>query len=245
MLQIAICDDNNSELLQIKQIVEKFKASHSSKYNIKCDTFSSSLDLLMAMENGLNYDLLILDVVMPLMTGIEVATEIRKKNYISKIVFLTSSREFAVDSYKVDAFYYLLKPIKKEGLIPLLEKACADIADQKEKGILVKCKTCLTKIFLYNLEYTEVLGRTLFFHLTNGEVLESYGTMSQLENDLLWDKRFVKPHRSYIVNLDCVNRITDKDIITFSNKPIPISRELYKNIKQAYIDYSFDGLKNP
>jgi len=241
MLQIAICDDNNNELLQINQIVEEFRASHSSKYNIKCDTFLSSLDLLMATENRKSYDLLILDVVMPLMTGIEVSTEIRQKSNLSKIIFLTSSREFAVDSYKVDAFYYLLKPISKEELIPILEKACADIADEKEKGILVKCKTCLTKILLHNLEYTEVLGRTLFFHLTSGEVLESYGTMSQLENDLLRDKRFIKPHRSYIVNMDCIHRITDKDIITFTNKPIPISRELYKNIKQAYIDYSFDG----
>ena len=241
MLQIAICDDNNNQLLQIKQIVEKFKAFNSSKYNIKCDTFSSSLDLLMATENLINYDLLILDVVMPLMTGIEVATEIRKKNNLSKIIFLTSSRDFAVDSYKVDAFNYLLKPIRKEGLIPILEKACADITDEKEKGIIVKSKTCLTRVFLYTLEYTEVLGRKLFFHLKSGEVLESYGTMSQLENDLLRDKRFIKPHRSYIVNMDCIHRITDKDIITFSNKPIPISRELYKNIKQAYIDYSFDG----
>ncbi|AFQ43327.1 LytR/AlgR family response regulator transcription factor [Desulfosporosinus meridiei] len=241
MLHIAICDDNYNELLQINQIVEEFRASHSSKYNIKCDIFSSSLDLLAATENRKSYDLLILDVVMPLMTGIEVATEIRQKSNLSKIIFLTSSREFAVDSYKVDAFYYLLKPISKEELMPILEKACTEIADEKEKGILVKCKTCLTKILLHNLEYTEVLGRTLFFHLTTGEVLESYGTMSQLENDLLRDKRFIKPHRSYIVNMDSIHRITDKDIITFSNKPIPVSRELYKTIKQAYIDYSFEG----
>lgn len=241
MLQIAICDDNNTELLQIKQIVEKFKASHILKYNIKYDTFLSGLDFLMATENGVNYDLLILDVVMPMMTGIEIATEIRKKNNISKIVFLTSSREFAVDSFKVDAFHYLLKPIKKEGLIPILEKACANIVDKKEKGIIVKCKTCLTNVFLHNIEYIEVLGRTLFFHLTSGEVLESLGTISQLENDLLSDNRFIKPHRSYIVNMDSIHRITDKDIITFSNKPVPISRELYKNTKQTYIDYSFDG----
>jgi len=107
MLQIAICDDNNTELLLIEQIVETFKASHISKYNIKCDTFSNGLDLLKTTENGISYDILILDVVMPLITGIEVAAEIRKSNNLSKIVFLTSSREFAVDSYKVNAFYYL------------------------------------------------------------------------------------------------------------------------------------------
>lgn len=241
MLQIAICDDNDIELLQIKQIVENFKASHISKYNIKCDTFLSGLDLLLATENGKSYDILILDVVMPLMTGIEVALEIREKNNISKIIFLTSSREFAVDSYKVDAFYYLLKPITKEGLIPILERACADIVNKVGNKIIVKCKTGLTKVFLHNIEYAEVLGRTLFFHLTSGEVLESLGTMSQLEMDLLSDKRFIKPHRSYIVNMNFIHRITNKDIITFSNKPVPISRELYKNVKQTYIGYSFDG----
>ncbi len=244
MLQIAICDDNNTELLLIEQIVETFKASHISKYNIKCDTFSNGLDLLKTTENGIRYDILILDVVMPLITGIEVAAEIRKSNNLSKIVFLTSSREFAVDSYKVNAFYYLLKPIKKEELIPILEMACADIVDKREKGIIIKSKMCLTKVFYHRLEYIEVLRRTLFFHLTNGEVLESLGTMSQLENDLLSDKRFIKPHRSYIVNMDYIHRFTDKDIITFSNSPVPISRELYKNIKQTYIDYSFDGCNN-
>ena len=241
MLQIAICDDNNLELLQIQQIVETFKSSHISRYNINCDTFLNALDLLLKVENGINYDILILDVVMPLLTGIEVAMEIRKINDISKIIFLTSSREFAVDSYKVDAFYYLLKPIDKEGLIAILERTFADIVDKKEKSLIVKCKTSFTKVFIHNLEYTEVNGRILFFHLTSGEVLESSGTMSLLENDLLCDKRFIKPHRSYIVNMECIYRITDKDIITFSNKPIPISRALYKNIKQAYIDYSFDG----
>ncbi|EHQ88478.1 LytR/AlgR family response regulator transcription factor [Desulfosporosinus youngiae] len=244
MLQIAICDDNNTELLLIEQIVETFKASHISKYNIKCDTFSNGLDLLKTTENGISYDILILDVVMPLITGIEVAAEIRKSNNLSKIVFLTSSREFAVDSYKVNAFYYLLKPIKKEELIPILEMACSDIVDKREKGIIIKSKMCLTKVFYHRLEYIEVLRRTLFFHLTNGEVLESLGTMSQLENDLLSDKRFIKPHRSYIVNMDYIHSFTDKDIITFSNSPVPISRELYKNIKQTYIDYSFDGCNN-
>lgn len=241
MLQIAICDDSDIELSHMSQIIEELKTSIISKYNIQCDTYLSGLDLLMSVENGTNYDIIILDVVMPFMTGIEVAMEIRKKNTISKIVFLTSSPDFAVDSYKVDAYYYLLKPIKKEGLIPILEKACDDIVDKQELGIIVKCKTCLTKILLHNLEYTEVIGRRLIFHLTSGEVLESLGTISQLENDLLDYKRFIKPHRSYIVNMDCIQRITDKEIITFSNSRIPIARDVYKKNKQVYIDYSFSG----
>ncbi len=241
MLQIAVCDDNEVELKQIIQIVEAFKTSYFSRYDIRYETFRNGLDLLMAAtEDGTHFDIIILDILMPLMTGIEVASEIRKRNSISKIIFLTSSHEFAVDSYKVDAFYYSLKPIKKEGLFPLLEKACANINNKKDHEIIIKYKTSLTKVFLHNIEYTEVAARTLYFHLTSGEVLETLGTLRQLENSLLSDKRFIKPHRSYIVNMDCINRITDKDIFTFSNKPIPISRGLYKTVKQAYIDYSFD-----
>jgi DNA-binding LytR/AlgR family response regulator len=240
MLQIAICDDYDLELTQIIHIVEAFKTSYLSRYDIRYETFRSGLDLLMAVtEDGARFDIIILDILMPLMTGIEAAAEIRKKNTISKIIFLTSSPEFAVDSYKVDAFYYALKPITKEGLIPLLEKACEEIIMKNDPEIIVKCKTSLTKVFLHNIEYTEVVARTLFFHLTSGEVLETLGTLKQLETSLLNDKRFIKPHRSYIVNMDCINRITEKDIFTFSNKPIPISRELYKTVKQAYIDYSF------
>lgn len=247
MLQIAICDDNKIELLHMKQIVEEFKASHISIFNLKCDIFSSSLDLLMVTEKGKNYDILVLDILMPLMTGIQVATEIRKRNTSAKIIFLTSSPEFAVDSYAVNAFYYLLKPIEKEKLIPILEEACSHTVHKNEKGIIVKCKDCLTKIPLYKIEYAEILGRKLFFHLTNGGVMESLGTLSELENDLLSDKRFIKPYRSFIVNMDCIQRITGKDIITFSNKSVPIARKIYKNIRQTYIDYSFavdgEGIK--
>ncbi|MFA6808368.1 MAG: LytTR family DNA-binding domain-containing protein [Eubacteriales bacterium] len=245
MIKIALCDDNNIELLQIKQIVEEFKSSYISKYIIKCHTFLNGIDLLSAMENGISYDIIILDIVMPLITGIDVATEIRKKNNISKIIFLTSSREFAIDSYKVDAFHYLLKPIKDEALMLILEKACADIVYIKEKGIIVKTKTCLVKVFLHNLEFTEISGRKLCFHLSNGKVLETLGTMNHIEKDLLSNKQFFKPHRSFIINMDHVHCITDKNIITPSNKLVPISRENYKIFKQTYFDYSFAGYKDP
>ncbi|MFA6807613.1 MAG: LytTR family DNA-binding domain-containing protein [Eubacteriales bacterium] len=244
MLQIALCDDNNSELLQLKQLLGEFTAAHISNYIIQYHTFSNGFDLLSATENGISYDIIILDVVMPVLSGINIATEIRKKDSISKIIFLTSSRDFALDSYKVDAYHYLLKPIKSVELIPILEKACEDVVNTKGKGIIVKTKTCLTKVFLHNIEFTEISGRNLCFHLSNGKILESLCTMNYFENDLLINKRFFKPHRSFIVNMDYIDRITDRNIITSSNKIVPISRERYTILKQTYIDYSFDRYEN-
>ena len=243
-LKIAICDDNNIELLKISKIVEEFIDAHLSEHSITYSAFQNGTDLLVAIEKGQVFDIFLLDVVMPLMNGIQLADEIRNKNTVSKIIFLTSAPEYAVDSYSVDAFYYLLKPIKKDGLIPLLEKAITDIFDKAEKHIIVKCVAGLSKIFLSKLQYAEVIGRTMCFHLKNGEDLESYfGTMSQLEAQLLPDKRFVKPHRSYIVNMDCIKNLVPEGITTVTGAFIPISRNIYKEVKQAYIDYSFDGVE--
>jgi len=241
-LKIAICDDNNIELLQISKIVEEFIDAHLSEHSITYSAFQNGTDLLVAIEKGQVFDIFILDVVMPLMSGIQLADEIRNNNTVSKIIFLTSSPEYAVDSYSVDAFYYLLKPIKKESLIPLLEKASSDIFDKVEKHIIIKCGACLSKIFLNKLQYVEVIGRTMCFHLRNGEVLEIFGTMVQLEAELLSEKRFVKTHRSYIVNMDCIKNLANEGITTVNGAFIPISRNIYKEVKQAYIDYSFDSV---
>lgn len=243
-MDIAICDDNNIELLQISKIVEEFIDTHLVEHSITYSAFQNSTDLLLAIDNGKVFDILLLDIVMSPMNGIQLAYEIRNKNTVSKIIFLSSTPEYAVDSYSVDAFYYLLKPIKKERLIPLLERASTDILDKMGKYIIVKCRAGISKIFLSKLQYIEVIGRTICLHLKSGEVLESFGTMVNFEAQLLPDKRFAKPHRSYIVNMDYIKNFSPEGITTTTGAFIPISRNIYKEVKQVYIDYSFDGGKD-
>lgn len=239
-MNIALCDDNEADLLQVMQITEEFKSLHQSEYDLKYTTFSNGIDLLAAIEKGKYFDIFLLDVVMSGINGIELANEIRNKNAVSKIIFLTTSTEYAVDSYRVDAFYYLLKPIEKTKLISLLKKACADIFDKREKHIIVKSQTGLTKIYLHCIQYVDVMGRNIFFHLKSGEIFMSPCSISQIESELLTDKRFIKTHRAYIVNMDCIKNIAPGGITTFSNATILISRKAFKEVKQKYIDYSFD-----
>ena len=239
MLRIAICDDDEEELLYVEKIIQAFKAMHS-EIDIIFEVFTTGVDLIAALENKTTFDIILLDVVMPTLNGIETAQEIRRKSNAAKIIFITSTPEFAVDSYDVDAFYYALKPIIEAKLIPILDKALSNISRQR-KNILLKTKIGVSKIYLDDIEYLEIIGRTIYYHLRNGEIIECTGVISQHEYDLLISRQFVKPHRSFIVNMDFIDTISSYEIKTLSSAQIPISRANYQKVKKEYIDYYFEG----
>ena len=109
MIQIAFCDDDQTVLDQLSALLEKYRAQRCVQ--IQCTAFHSPLDLLAEIEKGTRYDILFLDVIMPAENGITAAKEIRQHDNVVKIIFLTSSAEFAVESYVVGAYFYQLKPI--------------------------------------------------------------------------------------------------------------------------------------
>jgi DNA-binding LytR/AlgR family response regulator len=238
MMKIVICDDNNQELLYIIRFMEEYKNCFAEE-KMEVFPFVSSMELLAQLESGQHFDVFLLDVVMPRINGIELATDIRKNDQVAKIIFLTSTSEFAVESYSVGAFNYLLKPIQKDKLFSVLEKACNDISNGLKQYLVVKTPTSLSKVFLHELIYVEVQGRTIFFHQKDGVTLESTNTISQVEAILLINKHFIKPHRSYIVNLDYIKHLSQDGFTTTSDLFIPVSRNVFKAVKQAYINYSF------
>ena len=109
MIQIAFCDDDQTVLDQLSALLEKYRAQRCVQ--IQCTAFHSPLDLLAEIEKGTRYDILFLDVIMPAENGITAAKEIRQYDNVVKIIFLTSSAEFAVESYVVGAYFYQIKPI--------------------------------------------------------------------------------------------------------------------------------------
>ena len=117
-MKIAICDDEISVLNEIKSLLAEYCKDYDRE--ISCDVFQSPLELLTKMEQSGCYDALFLDILMNDDNGIEVARELRKTDKDVRIVFLTSSPEFAVQSYTVGAFYYELKPVRRESFLSLL-----------------------------------------------------------------------------------------------------------------------------
>ena len=147
-----------------------------------------------------------------LFRSIETAKKIRQVDGDVKIIFQTSSAEFAVESYSVNAFYYALKPMPKDNFFRLLDKITLLIDKEKNNYIIVKCKTGVAKIYLKDLTYAEVAGRTIYYHLSNGNVLEQIGAFYDLEGILGQNKGFLKPHRSFLVNIEYISFIDSKEI---------------------------------
>lgn len=240
MLKIAICDDNIEDLSNMVSIINDYISLQRDKRIISYTAFQNAVDLIAAIESGQLYDLVLLDILMPFMTGMDAAKEIRQFNQDVKIIFSTSSTEFAVESYSVGAYYYALKPIWKEKLFVLLDKVISEMETDTSTSFLVKSKTGLTRIYINKLEFAEIIHRTIFYHLTDGLVIEAVGSMSALEKDLLSNNCFVKPHRSYIINMNYIDTLRNREMKMQSLALIPISKSNYNNVKASYLTYIFE-----
>lgn len=238
MLQIAVCDDDIKELSNVGTLINEYRTTFRS--DITYMSFTNPIELCMSISSDSQIDLIFLDIVMPDQNGIETARKIRKHDENVKIIFLTSSAEFAVDSYAVGAYYYALKPIVKESFFALLQKVTAEINKQDEH-LIVKCKTGISRIRLRNLCFCEVISKTVYYHLSDGAVLESSGSITELENQLLLRRNFVKPHRSYIVNMLYIETLTAKEIIMVSKEIIPLPKPKYNEVKNAYLSIAFSN----
>jgi len=239
MIKIAFCDDDISALNELRVLLDKYRVERNQDINYTA--FHSPLDLMAEIERGVRYDVLFLDVLMPGENGIDAAAEIRNYDTNVKIIFLTSSAEFAVDSYAVGAFFYQLKPIWEESFFRLMDSVLSECEKQQTHSLILRCKTGITRVDLQKLEYCEVLHRTLFIHLADGQVLESNGSLDELTKQLVAFGGFLRPHRSFLINLGYVQKISFRAVNMACGVEIPIPRGKYNDIKTAFLDHAFQS----
>lgn len=237
MINVACCDDDLSELNQFSALIEQYRAE--SDPQIVYSAFNSPVELLAEFEKGAIPDILFLDVIMPGEDGISVAKEIRQYNDTVKIIFLTSSSDFAVESYTVGAYFYQLKPICTEDLFHLMDSVISEFEESRQRNLVISSKGGIIRINLTKLEYCEVIGRTLFFHLENGDVTESSGSMDELCCKLTDYGNFIRPHRSFLVNMEYIKSISYKAITMNDSAKIPIPHGKCSEIKNKYLEYAF------
>ncbi|MDO7788295.1 LytR/AlgR family response regulator transcription factor [Desulforamulus aquiferis] len=234
-MHIAICDDDKEELVRISSFLEKYKREHNASLTYKA--FHSGAELLSTVKSG-DYALYLLDVIMPAVNGMEAAKEIRSFDTEAKIVFLTSSPEFAVASYTVKAMDYILKPVGEGRLFGVLNELMTD-SQKPQQGLTVKSKNCIARILFSRLVYVEVMNKQVYFHLSDNSVREVTARLSEFEQTLLARPEFMRVHRSYIVNLCQINELTSNELTTHQGKSIPVSRILYKEVRDAYVKQLF------
>ena len=201
-MRIAICDDDEQELARLSELIAKYQLN--SGENIDCRSFQNSTDFLCGQKGG-EYDLILLDASISGKSGVQAARELRERDRNVEIIFVSSSPEFAVESYSVGAYYYLLKPIEADALFPLLYRIGSKLSGQEEQGFVLKSRKGVVRIVFSRLEFVEVIDKTVSFHLADGTVYEVTAALADFEEKLLGRPEFFKTHRSYLVNFHGTN----------------------------------------
>ena len=239
MIKIAICDDNIMELKNIVELINEYRLSK----NLNCEytIFQSGFELVSAIEfNKQSFDIYCLDIVMPVLTGIDVAKTIRRLDRSANIIFTTCSTEFALESYSVRASNYLLKPIIKDNFFATFDELIDRMSIEQEACLVVKSSMGIEKILVSNIAYAEIVRKKVLYYLVSGKIIQSNQIFSHVCNQLTNFPSYVQPHRSYIINMmyiDCIDALK----ITMQNGSIvPLSRDKTKEIKTKYLDYQME-----
>lgn len=233
-MRVAVCDDDEREIDHLSELFREYQVSRGMC--LDCHFFHNSIDFLSDMKSG-DYDLVFLDMVMPGINGIEAARELREKDKNVKLIFISLSPEFAMASYSVEAYHYLLKPVVPNTLFPLLDKALKELPVQQEQGLVLKMREEIVRLSFTEIEFLEVINKKVSFHLTDGTVREVTSALADLEGRLLARPEFVKTHRSYIINLSCVQSVGLNCARTKNGHSIPISRQRHSQIQNAYMNF--------
>ena len=171
MLRIALCDDNRQQRSATGKLLLDYGAARPH-LAVRVSVFSSGLEVLDAAEEAGDFDLYVLDVVMPGLSGIQLGMRLREVGSVSPIIYLTVSPEYAVDSYATRAFHYLMKPVQPETLFQVLDEAVAALEKKRKACIAVKSREGLRRVRLDEILYAELAERVVRYHLSGGDRLE-------------------------------------------------------------------------
>lgn len=228
-MNIAICDDLEEERAAI--------ASHVHNYFSKANLseYAGGADLVSAHEKK-KFDLILLDMLMPELNGIETAEKIRVFDEQTPIIFITTTEDFAVPSYRVLAFDYLLKPVTAQTIASCLSRFTKLKPDKR--FITINYMGVRTDVLLSNIVYLESSLRKVFFHLSGGKIISLTAKLETFM-DLCLEPDFCQCHKSFLVNLSCVDAISGDDFCLTDGTHLRISRTFLSIAKKSYFDYIF------
>jgi len=231
-MSIAICDDEPTELEYIASIVKRW--GEYSGHVCELKNFLSAENFLFAYEEDKSYDILLLDVEMGEMSGITLAKKLRKEDNQAEIIFITSHFEFCGEGYEVDALHYLIKPISEQKLHMVLNKAVEKLQIEPP-SVIITCEGETIKLYESEIFYVESLLHYITIHTKDKEykMKENLSTFAKKLSD-----DFYQTHRSYLVSLKKIVKISRTVVCLKDKTEIPLSRGKYDDINRAFIAHN-------
>ena len=235
MLRIAICDDEAQYVHQTAKLVQEYLGGRPDLSG-QVFPFRLGRELLCQVEEAGGFDLYLLDIIMPGLNGIETGRQLRQLGDGGEIVYLTTSPDYAVDSYSVRAFFYLLKPLEKDRLFQVLDAAVKKLNERRSKAVLITTKDGSRRVLLDQILYVERVGRSLRYFCSGGAVdsLSLRVPFHTAVEPLLSDPRFCQCGSSFAFNLQHVAGVNGQEVLLDSGGAAAIPRASVAPFKHAW-----------
>lgn len=241
MYRIAACDDDGVAISQLKMLMNQYALEHT-ELELSFTPFCSPEELVPHVKKDA-FHIYLLDIILGKTDGIELGTAIRQEDEKAVIIYITSSPDYAVQSYSVEAFYYLLKPVGRQSLFPVLDKVFTRLCGTQNSTLSIRTRDGIYSVKTSQIVCIEYHSHRLLYYLDNGTSILSITfreSFDRISAPILKNSSFAKVSSSFIVNFAHVKKITKKGFYMTNESEITVSR-LYPDVKREYMDYIFKG----
>lgn len=230
MVNIAILEDDAGDEASLEQSLQRYAQEQQELFSIR--SFSDPAVFLQNSPSA--FDLIFLDIDLPTMTGMELARQIRRRDSLVTLIFVTNLEKYAVSGYSVGAFDFVVKPINYYRFASMLRRALRSIAARQPREVVIQTSGGITRLNVTQLYYVEIRDHLLIYH-TVGENLTAWGKMSDVEAQLApYD--FARCSTSHLVNLRFVDSVEGSDVLVAGTR-LPISQRRRKAFYSAVTSY--------
>lgn len=226
--KIAICDDHNADRQYVLNLVNHWAVS--SGHAVHTDSFASAESFLFHYADESDYDILLLDIEMGAMDGVTMAKRIRKDNEAVQIIFITGYSDYIAEGYEVAALHYLMKPVNREKLFKVLDRAI-EKRRQEERCLNLEAYGEMVRIPFYEIRYLDVHQNYVTVHAKTDYTVKR--TLGDFEKEL--DDRFCRVGRGMILNLKYIQRVTKTEVRLSDGTVLPLPRGAYEPLNRAII----------
>ena len=229
--RVAIVDDSNTDAEYVQSILEVWAKERQA--GVQVQQFTSAENFLFHYAEDKDWDILLLDIEMGAMDGVTMAKRVRQDNEAVQIVFITGFADYISEGYDVSALHYLMKPIKQDKLFAVLDRAVAAMR-KTERVILLPVGGEMLRLPVGHVQYVEAFSHTVAI-VTGTDTIQVKMPISEIEK-MLGDG-FIRSHRSYLVGLRHIARLSKTEVVLDNGKSLPLSRSAAAPVHKAFISY--------
>ncbi len=230
MIRFAIVEDDDAERTRIQEDLRRLAAEDGTQFEIDC--FPSGLAFLMNGMKG--YDVVLMDIDMPGMNGMETAKALRKEDPAVILIFVTNMAQYAISGYEVDAMDFILKPVNPYSFAIKMKRAIARTAKKNDDVVQIRKDGTTHLVQISTIRYLEVTGHNVVYHTLQGDFTE-YGTLKAAQKKIN-RSYFAQCNQSFLINLKYMEAVSRESVIVDGNE-IFLSRKMRSDFLKAVSDF--------